>query len=178
MVNCLGGLPRNSVARLTWLRPKWPKMYRRAVKQKSNQIQNSFWCNSNSCYRKPVPYGPRQANLVLIAYASSEGIRQAWIHTTVWKIIPKLSSTSISFSLIVFGCTCIYLGVRVWWELLGGSSQFLEEKEMQKYNWATSWKNQQNDCVPKEDSDQPGHLPSLIRVFAICMMKPLVLCYP
>ena len=30
---------------------------------------------------------------------------------------------------------------------------------------ATIWQNQQNDCAPSEDSDQPGHLPSLIRVF-------------
>ena len=27
-------------------------------------------------------------------------------------------------------------------------------------------KNQQNDGAPSEDSDQPGHPPSLIRVFA------------
>ena len=27
--------------------------------------------------------------------------------------------------------------------------------------------NQQSDCVPSEDSDQPGHPPSLIRVFAV-----------
>ena len=25
-------------------------------------------------------------------------------------------------------------------------------------------------CVPSEDSDQPGHPPSLIRVFAVCLM--------
>ena len=28
--------------------------------------------------------------------------------------------------------------------------------------WATSWQNQQNDCAPSEDSDQPGHSLSLI----------------
>ena len=28
-------------------------------------------------------------------------------------------------------------------------------------NWAASWQNQQNDCAPSEDSDQPGHPPSL-----------------
>ena len=28
-----------------------------------------------------------------------------------------------------------------------------------------TWQNQQNECVPSEDSDQPGHMPSLIRVF-------------
>ena len=30
-----------------------------------------------------------------------------------------------------------------------------------------SWQNQQSDCAPSEDSDQPGHPPSLIRVFAV-----------
>ena len=25
-------------------------------------------------------------------------------------------------------------------------------------------------CVPSEDSNQPGHLPSLIRGFAVCSM--------
>ena len=32
-----------------------------------------------------------------------------------------------------------------------------------KVIWAASWQNQQNDCAPSEDSDQPGHPPSLIR---------------
>ena len=36
---------------------------------------------------------------------------------------------------------------------------------LQQY-WAATWQNQQSDCAPSEDSDQPGHLPSLIRVFA------------
>ena len=27
--------------------------------------------------------------------------------------------------------------------------------------------NHQNECAPSEDSDQPGHRPSLIRVFAV-----------
>ena len=38
--------------------------------------------------------------------------------------------------------------------------------------WAATWQNQQNECAPSEDSDQPGHLPSLIRVFAVRMKKP------
>ena len=44
--------------------------------------------------------------------------------------------------------------------------------------WAASWQNQQNDCAPSEDSDQPGHPPSLIRVFAVRMKKSWVLSYP
>ena len=44
--------------------------------------------------------------------------------------------------------------------------------------WAASWQNQQCGCAPSEDSDQPGHLPSLIRVFAVRMKKAWVLSYP
>ena len=35
---------------------------------------------------------------------------------------------------------------------------------------ATTWQNQQNECAPSEDSDQPRHPPSLIKVFAVCLM--------
>ena len=44
--------------------------------------------------------------------------------------------------------------------------------------WVATWQNQQNECAPSEDSDQPGHLPSLIRVFAVRMKKAWVLSYP
>ena len=44
--------------------------------------------------------------------------------------------------------------------------------------WAVTWQNQQNEYAPSEDSDQPGHQPSLIRVFAVCMKKSWVLSYP
>ena len=40
-----------------------------------------------------------------------------------------------------------------------------------------TWQNQQNGCAPSEDSDQPGHPPSLIRVFAVRMKKHWVLSY-
>ena len=42
---------------------------------------------------------------------------------------------------------------------------------------SASWQNQQNDCAPSEDSDQPWHPPSLIRVFAVRMKKAWVLSY-
>ena len=31
-----------------------------------------------------------------------------------------------------------------------------------RYKWAATWQNQQSGCAPSEDSDQPGHPPSLI----------------
>ena len=33
-------------------------------------------------------------------------------------------------------------------------------------------------CAPSEDTDQPGQPHSLIRVFAVCMKKHLILGYP
>ena len=45
-------------------------------------------------------------------------------------------------------------------------------------SWAATWQNQQSECAPSKDSDQPGHPPSLIWVFAVCMKKARVLSYP
>ena len=44
--------------------------------------------------------------------------------------------------------------------------------------WAVTWQNQQNECAPRKNSDQPGHPPSLIRVFSVSMKKTGVLSYP
>ena len=48
----------------------------------------------------------------------------------------------------------------------------------EKRIWAATWQNQQNECAPSEDSDQPVHPPSLIRVFTVRMKKATVLSYP
>ena len=45
-------------------------------------------------------------------------------------------------------------------------------------NWAATWQNQQSQCAPSEDSDQPGHPPNLTRVFAVRMKKAWVLNFP
>ena len=37
----------------------------------------------------------------------------------------------------------------------------------------TTWRNQQNECAPSEDSDQSGHSPRLIRVFTVRSMGSL-----
>ena len=44
--------------------------------------------------------------------------------------------------------------------------------------WATTWQNEQSEWAPSKDSDQPGHPPSLIRIFTIRMKKAWVLSYP
>ena len=51
-------------------------------------------------------------------------------------------------------------------------------KSGHRNKWAASWQNQQNDCAPSKESDQPGHPPSLIRIFAVRLKKSWVLSYP
>ena len=38
------------------------------------------------------------------------------------------------------------------------------EKMRHNTRWAATWQNQQSDSAPSEDSDQPGHPPSQIRL--------------
>ena len=43
------------------------------------------------------------------------------------------------------------------------------------YTWAAPWQTKKMACAPSEDSDQPGHPPSLIRVFAVRMENTWIL---
>ena len=43
----------------------------------------------------------------------------------------------------------------------------MNNKKLKHPQWAATRQNQQHGCVPNEDSDQPGHPPSLFRVFAV-----------
>ena len=52
------------------------------------------------------------------------------------------------------------------------------EQPQRHYSWAASWQNQQSGMSPSEDSNQPGHPPSLIKVSAVRKKKVWVLSYP
>ena len=56
--------------------------------------------------------------------------------------------------------------------------QINDEHNIYCVKWAATWQNQQCGYAPSEDSDQPGHPPCLIRVFAVRMKKAWVLSYP
>ena len=75
--------------------------------------------------------------------------------------------------------------VRIWHKLVfswRGSNHSLpvviNGTERRENRWAATWQNHQNGCAPSEDSDQPGHPASLIRVFAVRLKKAWVLSYP
>ena len=58
-----------------------------------------------------------------------------------------------------------------WWRGIGGS-------EIPTWSELPHDKTNKVACVPGKDSDQPGHPPTLIRVFAVRMKRALVLSYP
>ena len=51
-------------------------------------------------------------------------------------------------------------------------------RKYQNNRWAAAGQNHKMTCASSEDSDQPGHPPSLIRVFAVHTKKHLVLGHP
>ena len=53
------------------------------------------------------------------------------------------------------------------WSVPEGQCQ---SKQQEKRNDPPHDKTNKMICAPSKDSDQPGHLPSLIRVFAVCSM--------
>ena len=67
----------------------------------------------------------------------------------------------------------VAVSVRVHTEVVNG--QYVD---MWPQYMSRDMKKQQNDCTPIEDSDQPGHQVSLIRVFAVRMKNAWALSHP
>ena len=65
-----------------------------------------------------------------------------------------------------------------YWSFKYMSNYHLKSRTVFLHNiWAASWQNQQSECAPSEDSDQPEHPPSLIRIFAVCTKEAWTLSY-
>ena len=107
--------------------------------------------------------------LLVLSLGGSSGLCKAW------------NSVFVDQRLTVYVQHLEVIGEGLWWatsdfdawETYDANDDWVE---LQK--WAAARKNQQNDCAPSEDSDQSGHPPSLIIVFAVRMKKVWVLSYP
>ena len=92
--------------------------------------------------------------------------------TETWEVSKNLRISEITLQFFFFFFFFYYLG----------SMQQLTEADLIlqlcRQIWTVSWQNQQTDCAPSEDSDQPGLQPSLIRVFAVRLKKHWVFSYP
>ena len=53
----------------------------------------------------------------------------------------------------------------------------MDASDLLELEWR-EYESPHDTCAASEDSDQPGHPPSLIRVFAVRMKKAWVLSYP
>ena len=97
-----------------------------------------------------------------------------WLCRHVWRMsLRRKKSAIISWAGSFFDKS----ETRIWtWKQ--STDPLFESYHADKNVWAATWQNQQNGCASSEDSDQPGHLPSLIRVFAVRMKKAWVLSYP
>ena len=78
---------------------------------------------------------------------------------------------------------------RIPWRLFKSSTEQMQSWSELHGKWATRKsvfriyepahdKTYKMACVPSKDSDQPGHPPSLIRIFAVRMKKAWILSYP
>ena len=76
----------------------------------------------------------------------------------------NMAGTECSFSQLI--CDCKRCPGDGWRKV----TQTVSDPSVTRGKWAATRQNQQNDCAPSEDSDQPGHPPSLIRVFAVRSM--------
>ena len=87
-----------------------------------------------------------------------------YVHLTVWVILISKDQERISMSIVTRKESKTHRET-----LMPGMSKLVASRQhisliLQK--WTATWQNQQTECSPSEDSDQPGHPPSLIRVFA------------
>ena len=98
----------------------------------------------------------------------NNGLFRFW--KTIWPQ-ERLELGTLWFS--VWSANCLAKQMLVWGEDGGRIGVFCDLSSCAHQFtliWAASWQNQQRGCVPSKPSDQPGHPPSLIRVFAVCSM--------
>ena len=135
-------------------------------------------------------------SLISIHYALYGELRTRFFMWTVKTLIrlggcPGGSESSLGAQFILL--VLLWTGSNAIWDESGGKGPYhcavsdplnimrsaRSHSSSQAYSiiWAATWQNQQSDCAPSEDSDQPGHPPSLIRVFAVRMKKTWVLSY-
>ena len=104
-----------------------------------------------------------------------------------WKIITRVTDDAqlaelarLAHKVQLFSFRCY------WWSLLMNSNGNITCNAVHAWtifflkinpNEPSHGKTNKTACTPSEDSDQPGHPPSLIRVFAVGMKKAWVLSY-
>ena len=151
------------------------------------------WGTGTVCQRDPKrqPFEPRHdtTNKVTVRPAKTQislGIRPVWSESSLsaWRNLGSLATHwahsedsdqtgRIPRLVWIFAGRTLILLVLSW----GGSFSLRIRLTrlcklwssviiLKQYKWAATWHNQQNECAPSEDSDQPGHW-TLYLVFCV-----------
>ena len=120
-------------------------------------------------------FGPRQANLVLIAYASSEGSGEPAHPSSASRGTFRRKARSLN-PLNGWACAVkiCHDGMLEDTNLLDTIFEMKKTFEWQKVVYLYDLKHDKTNKItsaPNEDSDQTGHPPSLIRVFTVHFMN-------
>ena len=109
-------------------------------------------------------------------------ICHCWLFSQALKMICNIYWTSCIWNIHFFSVNFILwmallkqCKYKIWISFFWHSSKFAQSASK---NELPHDKTSKMACAPTEGSDQPGHPPSLIRVFAVCMKKAWVLSYP
>ena len=145
------------------------------------EIQHDFYKNHTEFYQVSLKNLPHLTNfspqlMACMGRVSSKSFYLPQLFTLLINFFFSIThQNSIQFSFLEDH----HDYVNNWWQqhLLRNhkGNECTNEKlwSYRKLMWASTWQNQQNMCVPSEDSDQPGHPPCLIRVFAVRLMCSL-----
>ena len=111
-------------------------------------------------------------NWIFLTYLKSKQQIILWEKFNYYHLFRMSPASFVHYYIFTIGLLCEWDPSSVYIKIYALGSWMVRELTLVKYlllvyKWATTWRIQQNECVPSKDSDQPGHPPSLIRVFAV-----------
>ena len=149
------------------------------MKKKKNRIGVWFSCNFS---------GFLTIGTYIVTYGGGEKSCCQWCRFSylwcycLWCNLVTKSKSSCQWCTLVFGAVTAVKTLirrRVLWCLIWACTVCQGPKNWTLgMKWAATWQKQQCGCASSEDTDQPGHPPSLIRVFAFSIKKHWVFSYP
>ena len=160
-------LPWSSLDNMRRSTTKPTKWSVRPVKAQISLGSRPIWSESSLCAQCPGLNGQLRTQGFFMHYADSEDSEQTGRMPRLIWVFAGRTGHFVGFVVLRLiwddtSLTCMPLIVGV--------------NDLFSISVAT-WQNQQNGCASSKDSDQPEHLPRLMRVFAVRMKKAWVLSY-
>ena len=144
------------------------------VRQAKTQISlgiRPLWSESSlSAWRKLGSLATYWAN-------SEDSDQTGWMPRLIWVFAGRTATLLVlswggSYILLPSDTQSPLWSIVTYWNYVQGCCGAQVQLKQIKTDkiWAALWQSKQCGCAPSEDSDQPGHPPSLIRVLAVRSM--------